>query len=121
MRTINNLFLKAVLLSSVLLSASSAMAAAQPDEHAQHAMHHDMNHAMPHGKPNAAQNAKAGASQAKPAQSGQQKKPRAAHSMPGCAGHSAQQHAQMAQDGNAQPCKMMNQAAEMKGDAHADH
>lgn len=114
MRTINNLFLKAVLLSSVVLSASSAMAAAQPDEHA-------MNHAMPHGKQNAAQNAKAGASQAKPAQSGQQKNPQAAHSMPGCAGHSAQQHAQMAQDGNAQPCKMMNQAAEMKGDAHADH
>lgn len=121
MRTINSLFLKAVLLSSVVLSASSVMAAAQPDEHAQHAMHHDMNHAMPHGKPNAAQNAKAGASQAKPVQPSQQKNPQAAHSMPGCAGHSAQQHAQMAQDGNAQPCKMMNQAAEMKGNAHADH
>lgn len=121
MRTINNLFLKAVLLSSVVLSASSAMAAAQPDEHAQHAMHHNMNHAMPHGKPSAAQSVKAGASQAKPAQSGQQKKLQVMHSMPGCAGHSAQQHVQMAQDGNAQPCKMMNQAAEMKGDAHADH
>ena len=121
MRTINNLFLKAVLLSSVLLSASSAMAAAQPDEHAQHAMRHDMNHAMPHGKQSAAQNGKAGASQAKPAQLGQQKKPQAAHSMQGCAGHSAQQHAQMMKDGNVQPCTMMNQEAATQGDAHARH
>jgi len=120
MRTINNLFLKAVLLSSVLLSASSAMAAAQPDEHAAHEMRHDMNHAMPHGKPSVPQNAKAGASQANPAQPGQQK-PQAAHSMQGCAGHSAQQHAQMMKDGNVQPCTMINQEAATRGDAHARH
>ena len=119
MRTIK-LFSAAVLLSSALLSAQSAMAAAQPDGHAAHAMHHAMNHAAPHGMENMQQAPKTGQPQANPAQPGQQK-PQAAHSMQGCAGHSAQQHAQMAQDGNAQPCKMMNQAAEMKGDAHADH
>ena len=115
-----NLFSAAVLLSSALLSASSAMAAAQPDGHAAHEMRHAMNHTMPHGMENMQQAPKTGQPQANPAQPGQQK-PQAAHSMQGCAGHSAQQHAQMMKEGNVQPCTMMNQEAATQGDAHARH